>query len=260
MMTEIENIIKKYSVKNVVDCTFGAGGHTNLFLNNNCKVVAFDQDSTVMPYVNKIDNSNFKFILDNFANISVHLNSFYDLIFADLGISTMQLNSSRGFSYLHDSPLNMSMNNSNNLEDIINSLNIKEIESIIWNYGQEPMAKKIAININNFKLHENITTTFQLRKAIGIDNFSVLSRVFQAFRIFLNEEMDVLETLLKNILNYTNMTAFLTFHSLEDLRVKNFFKTNKMEHFLLNPSAEEIQVNSKARSAKLRFGIKQISI
>lgn len=257
MLDQIEKLIKYKKYETIIDCTFGAGGHSKMFLNYCNKLTAFDRDDTVENFVFKHDK--FQFIHDQFSNINKHI-VWADFIFADLGMSSMQINSHRGFSFMIDSDLDMRMGTPNalntnpngTLKNILNYMPTYKIKEIIEKYGEEKQATLIAHNIDRYRLRNKIITTLDLRKAIGIDKFSLLARVFQSFRIFINNEIEELELLLKNIMNMTDNVMILTFHSLEDRLVKNAFKNFKYKGFLL-PGNDEITINTNSRSAKLRF-------
>lgn len=250
---EIEEIISKITlqtpIQSGVDCTFGFGGHSKMLSKFIPKIIAFDQDPDVFQFAK---NTSIQLICDNFSNINQHIEK-TDLILADLGLSTMQLDSNRGFSFMTDTPLDMRMNkNGPKLKEILARLPRFKIIEIIKKYGEEPLAGKIGKNIESYRLKNNIQTTFDLRKAIGIDKFAVLARVFQAFRIFLNEEINSLEKLLEVIPNISETVLIISFHSLEDRLIKQVFKKYKFNGFFL-PTEEEILANPRSRSAKLRF-------
>jgi len=243
--------LKNESFNSIVDCTFGAGGHGRMFAKY-APVIAFERDE------------NYKNLHDDIESIKIHYKCFStiensvkktDLIFADLGLSSMQLDDARGFSFMRDSDLNMYMGGEEkkSLKHILKYMPIYKIQEIIKKYGEEKEAAKIANNIDRYRLKGDITTTFELRKAIGNDKFPVLARVFQAFRIFINNEMEELENLLKSIPSLTDTALIISFHSLEDRLIKHSFKKFKYSGFIL-PSSEEVILNPKSRTAKLRFG------
>lgn len=253
---KIEEIINKISkemkIDTIVDCTFGAGGHSRIFAPFCKRLVAIDRDQSVYKFVETINNV--EFFVDSFSNLSRYVEK-ATLIFADLGLSTMQLDSDRGFSFMTNSDLDMRMGDGpSKLRHLLKKMPVFRMKEIIQKYGEEPSATKIANNIDKFRLKKEIQTTFDLREAIGIDKFPVLARVFQAFRIFVNEELRELEILLEQIPKIASLSMIISFHSLEDRLVKAAFKRHFKFHTLFIPSEEEILENSRARSAKLRFG------
>lgn len=257
----IKEYIKKLQINSVIDCTFGFGGHTRMFLENSLKVIAFDRDLTVKPYAEAIENNNFKFISDTFSNINKYSLDKVDLLIADLGLSSMQLDSNRGFSFMTDSNLDMGMGyNKLCLKDILKFMPAIKLYEIISTYGEEPQARKIASNIDKYRCKKNINTTFELREAIGIDKFPTLARVFQAFRIYINEELFQLNSLLDSAFDLVNKCIFIiTFHSLESRIVKESFLKHKhlgYSKFHL-PTEQDILENNKCRSAVLRIFFKK---
>lgn len=262
---KIQFIFEKLPVKSVIDVTFGAGGHSEIFLKNNCKVIALDRDKTVLKFSEIFkNNSNFQIFIDCFSNILKYSKE-TDIIFGDLGMSTMQLEGSEGktgFSFMKNTELDMRMGeNGSKLNEIINNLPVFELEKILRDYAEEKNYKVLANNIVKYRLAKKITTTFDLIDAIKITQYANLARIFQAFRIYINSELLELENLLSSGFPIVKEGMFfITFHSLEDRIVKNFFRTHfKFRGFIL-PSEEEIKINPKSRSAKLRFGFHNYSI
>jgi 16S rRNA (cytosine1402-N4)-methyltransferase len=243
MNEEILKLIHLVNPKTVVDCTYGGGNHTQLCLNNQIKVFAFDRDESIIP----IKHENLIFENRKVSTIEQPA----DLWIADLGMSDKQLN--EGFSFMIDNPLDMRMskNEKDKLSNILHRMPEYRIAEIIKNFGEEKLYKKIARNIVNFRSRKKIETTFELREAIEIDDFSLLARVFQAFRIFINDELEELDKLLVNIEKYAKNAGIITFHSLEDRKVKHSFKKFKGKYFLPDES------DKKARSAKLRYFVSQ---
>ena len=256
LLDEILDKINLLKPRHIIDCTFGFGGHAERILEGGYKVTAFDQDPTTLPRLElfkKRFEGQFDFIIDNFSNISQYsLNP--DFIMADLGMSTMQLDSKRGFSFKEDSPLKMKMSDEGPfLKDLLNRMPAVQITEIIKKFGEEPRARKIASNIDLYRLKNQILTTFDLRKAVGIDEFKVLARVFQAFRIFMNKEIEAIEKLCDFIRNEKLNFCVLTFHSLEDRYFKVLSRRNYEHKGFVLPSTQELERNSKSKSSKLRF-------
>ena len=274
---------------NYVDVTFGGGGHSKQILKliNNGKLLAFDQDSD--SFINEIDDSRFKLVRQNFRNIQnvLEANKFglCDGIIADLGVSSFQFdNSHRGFSFRFDSKLDMRMNKDSSLSafDIINNYSENELVDLFLKFGEfkNIEAKRIALSIVKKRINTSIDTTAQLVHTIEhlfpvkLKN-KFLARVFQSIRIEVNQELDALMDFLKQIpfcLKKNGSAVVITYHSLEDRLVKNFFKSGNFngiaqkdffgvesKPFTLEnkkpivPSFSEINSNPRARSAKLRI-------
>ena len=239
----IENIITDKDAV-YVDCTLGGGGHTQGILENsskNSKVIAIDQDIEAIEFAKKrLENyDNFKVFQDNFKNIDtvVYLAGFekVDRILMDIGVSSNQLDiAKRGFSYRFCAKLDMRMDKSLKLSayDVVNTFSEKEIADIIYKYGEEPKSRKIARNIVEYRKNKKIETTTELAeiviKSIGKSmKRHPAKRTFQAIRIFVNKELEVLtQTLDKavNLLNDRGRLLVITFHSLEDRIVKEKFR------------------------------------
>jgi 16S rRNA (cytosine1402-N4)-methyltransferase len=251
MLKEIQSFVENQRPKKVIDLTFGAGGHSRMFLKLGCQVSSFDRD----PSVRRFAEENIQLNIDKFSNFYKYEND-YDISFADFGVSTMQLQEPRGFSFMNDSLLDMRMGGENEpLSHVLNRLNINELEYILRTYGEVVNYRRVAYNIDRYRLSKDITTTLQLREASGTDNFKILARIFQAFRIYINDEIGEINSMLSHLQPKLG-ALFLTFHSLEDRIIKRF--CNKFEfHGFLVPAEEEIASNPKSRSAKLRFGFKQ---
>jgi len=264
-----------------IDCTFGDGGHTLYLLNNfkNIKIVAFDWDEDVSKRLFEKENLNDRviFIRENFKNIKrsllkININK-VDGILADLGVSTKQLsNLERGFSF-NSSVLDMRMDNRNKLtaKEIVNSYSPEDLADIFYTYGEEYKSRQIAKAIVLRRRTMIINTAIELQKII----YSVkrtrskknpATKVFQALRIFINNELKNLETLLfdsHKLLNTGGRIAIISFHSLEDRIVKKNFKHNSdskiykiITRKIITPSKIEIKNNYKSRSAKMRVAEK----
>ena len=265
-----------------VDATFGAGGYSKAILESaDCKVYAIDRDETVTKFY---DDLNVKYpdrinlFIEKFSNIknlldSNNIKGINGIVF-DVGVSSMQLdNGDRGFSFLRDGPLNMSMDNSShiNASTFVNALREEEIANTIYNYGGERHSRRIARAIVNARKKKTIKTTFELANIVrsvvfrGKSKIDPATRTFQAIRIWVNDELGELEKGIKaasEILSENGKLIVVTFHSLEDRIVKTLFKDlcepgSTKTFFLLNKkvmkaSAEEINANPRARSAKLR--------
>ncbi|WP_174516987.1 16S rRNA (cytosine(1402)-N(4))-methyltransferase RsmH [Wolbachia endosymbiont of Cardiocondyla obscurior] len=264
-----------------VDATFGAGGYSKAILESaDCKVYAIDRDETVTKFYDDLSiryPDRIKLFIKKFSNVKNLLDSNniegIDGIVFDIGVSSMQLdNGDRGFSFLHDGPLDMSMDNSSyiNASTFVNALREEEIANTIYNYGGERHSRKIARAIVNARKKKTIKTTFELADIVrsvvfrGKSKIDPATRTFQAIRIWVNDELGELEKGIKaasEILSENGKLIVVTFHSLEDRIVKTFFKdlcaTDCKTFSLLNKkvieaSIEEVSANPRSRSAKLR--------
>lgn len=274
-----------------MDCTFGAGGYSKSILNKGTSLIAVDRDPSVSKYVDELEKEypgKIKFINCNFADISEEEFEL-DGIVLDLGVSSMQLDTpERGFSFTHDGDLDMRMgNDGKSAKDFINNAKEEEIANIIYEYGDEPSSRKIARRIVEARGRAPINTTFELadivRRAINRKpgKIDLATKTFQAIRIWVNEELDSLTRFLDKALSLLKIggrIVIVTFHSLEDRIVKNYFKQyiskrvarSKYSKEPLNPNDkykllykkpliptdEEVRENPRARSAKLRAAIK----
>ncbi len=274
----------------IVDCTIGLAGHARAILEKSHPQTTFigidlDPKSIEIAKENlKSLPQNINLINANFGNIAKvlkHLNiKEVDIIYADLGISSYQLDASeRGFSFQKDGPLDMRMspNLPKTATDLINTLKESKLVEIIKTYGEEKSAKPIAKLICQVRKKERIERTKQLAnlvcKAYGIDPEKIsaqrihpATKTFQALRIAVNHELDNLSALLKSaphILKSGGRFAVISFHSLEDRIVKNNFKENEAKGIYkiltpkpVKPTPSEILRNPRARSAKLRVAEK----
>jgi len=228
-----------------VDCTLGGGGHTEGILENsskNSKVVAIDQDVQAIEFAKKRlekYGNKLQIFQDNFRNIdtAVYLAGFekVDRILMDIGVSSNQLdNAKRGFSYRFEARLDMRMDSNLKISayEVINNFSEKELADIIYKYGEEPKSRKIAKKIVEYRKIKAIETTTELAdiviKSIGKSmKRHPAKRTFQAIRIFVNKELEILsETLDKavKLLGKNGKLLVITFHSLEDRIVKEKFR------------------------------------
>ena len=228
-----------------VDCTLGGGGHTEGILENsskNSKVVAIDQDVQAIEFAKKrLEKyaNKLQIFQDNFRNIdtAVYLAGFekVDRILMDIGVSSNQLdNAKRGFSYRFEARLDMRMDSNLKISayEVINNFSEKELADIIYKYGEEPKSRKIAKKIVEYRKIKAVETTTELAdiviKSIGKSmKRHPAKRTFQAIRIFVNKELEILsETLDKavKLLGKNGKLLVITFHSLEDRIVKEKFR------------------------------------
>ena len=229
-----------------IDCTFGRGGHSNKILkslDDNGRLLAIDQDSQAVKYGKKIFAKERRIMIEhcNFSQIMYiakkhnFVGNVNGILF-DLGVSSPQLDDpSRGFSFMHDGPLDMRMNIDEGISAVewLKIVSVNELENVIKRYGEERHAKKIANAILNQQKIRPITTTKQLvevvEKAVGQsrEHKHPATRTFQAIRIFINNELKVLTTALDDcveILAQSGRLLVITFHSLEDQIVKNLYR------------------------------------
>jgi 16S rRNA (cytosine1402-N4)-methyltransferase len=276
------------------DATLGFGGHTGEILNklnNKGSVIAADVDKDAFGFSkkkfkddNRVKPYNYNFSLIDIIS-KIESIEFFDGIIADLGVSSYQLdNPSSGFTYRMDAKLDLRMDKSRIISaaDIVNSFEVAELAKIIFKYGEEKNSRLIARAIINKRKIKKIETTLELSEIISAltpDRYlaKTLSRVFQALRIYVNDELEVLKTFLEksvNLLKSKGRLVVISYHSLEDRIVKEHFKYENLtcvcpkdfpvckcdkERRLriltkkpVTPSEKEIDLNLRARSAKLR--------
>ena len=269
------------------DVTFGGGGHSRAILDRltTGHLYAFDQDEDAAK--NAFDDPRFTFIPQNFKYFKNFIQLYHggqlDGVIADLGVSSHQFDTpEKGFSTRFDGQLDMRMSQSapNDAATVVNTYDLDDLTRILSQYGEVQQARFIASDIVMARDDEPIETTAQLKEAVqrrlpkGREN-KVLAQIFQALRIEVNQEMDALEAFLTqcpDVLKSGGRIVVMSYHSLEDRLVKNFFKTGNAEgkeekDFFGNlltpykiitrkpmvPSDEEVERNSRARSAKLRI-------
>jgi 16S rRNA (cytosine1402-N4)-methyltransferase len=261
---------------NYLDLTVGGGGHSRLILETaeDVKVTCVDQDEDALKAA-KENLSEFgdrvNFIHSNFANYQFIENS-YDGILADLGVSSYHLDHpERGFSFRNTANLDMRMNQQQSLTagDIINEWDEKELADIFFKYGEERLSRRIARRIVEKRPFD---TTTELANAIAYSvppkyrhgRIHPATRVFQALRIAVNDELKVLETLIEkapNALIPEGRIAIISFHSLEDRPVKHGLRNSPLLRILTKKpiiaTEEEIKQNPRSRSAKLRIAEKK---
>lgn len=268
-----------------VDLTFGGGGHSKKILDklNKGHLYAFDQDNDAENKAGEINDTRFTFIKAN-AKYLKNFMLYYNVdkvngIFADLGVSSHQIDTQeRGFStrFCADLDMRMNVNKKTTAKNILNNYPEKDLEKVFLEYGELYNYKQIVHLICKYRKRKRINTTFDLKNLL-LENIKIpkryeikfLSQVFQALRIEVNDELNTLKVMLKaayETLVKNGRLVVLSYHSLEDRIVKNFFKsktlgdnnsTTRRFKILtpkpLQPSFEEIERNSRSRSAKLRI-------
>ena len=288
LLDEVINYLDIHEDGTYVDATLGYAGHSGEVLkrlNEKGFLFAFDQDIEAIKYSNKKlseINDNFIIINDNFCNMKKYINKEVDGIMFDLGVSSPQLDEAeRGFSFHKDAVLDMRMDKSNLLDarKVVNEYSYNDLVRIFYKFGEEKYSKSIASAIIKAR---PINTTLELAEVIkssvpiSYRNKSHPARkVFQAIRIEVNHELDILESSINDafdLLNVGGRLVVITFHSLEDKIVSNVFKklcsddeSTKKLPFVpeelkakakmivkLTPSEEEIDENNRSRSSKLR--------
>jgi 16S rRNA (cytosine1402-N4)-methyltransferase len=275
----------------IVDCTFGGGGHSRGILEKlgkHGRLVAFDQDADAQK--NLLEDTRVVFIPQNFRHLARFLKLYkitaVDGVLADLGVSSYQFDEGeRGFSTRFNGPLDMRMDRRQSLQavDVVLTYNEGQLYKMFEQYGEVTNAKTLAKYIVHNR-HAKPLQTIEAFKALlqpvvkGNPN-KYFAQVFQALRIEVNDELGALREMLQQlpgILNSGGRAAIITFHSLEDRLVKNFFKQGSFEEEIENPfstsekesplkvitkkpvtpSVDEMRQNPRARSAKLRVAEK----
>ena len=277
------------------DCTAGGGGHSNAILDRlseNGRLIAVDRDPEAIATLTERfeGRENVSIVNDNFFNIKTILSRFTDEgadgILADLGVSSHQLDdAARGFSFHADAPLDMRMSMQGmSAADAVNSLSQRELQDIIYRYGEDKFAPRIAAGIVRAREEKPIETTLELAEIIKNsipaaarrEGGHPARRTFQALRIYVNGELDGLDGAISDMfdsLKVGGRLAIITFHSLEDRTVKQTFASlcegcicppefpvcvcgrksrGRLPQKALAPGGEELERNPRSRSARLR--------
>jgi 16S rRNA (cytosine1402-N4)-methyltransferase len=273
-----------------VDVTFGGGGHSRRILESlgpNGRLIAFDQDKDAL--LNTIEDSRFLLINENFRYVRRFLRfhgiKSVDGILADFGVSSHQFDEAdRGFSIRFNAQLDMRMNQQDVLSahSLVNSYEEEDLKRVFWQYGELRTAPALARTIVAARAEKPIETTFELKAVLnkhlpnGREN-KILAQIYQAIRIEVNQEIEVLKEFLlqtPELLSEGGRLSVISYHSLEDRLVKRFIRNGLFEgepekdvfgNFevplkkvggLIVPDAKEIKLNNRARSAKLRIAKK----
>ena len=273
-----------------VDVTFGGGGHSRGILSRlseKGRLFSFDQDSDALN--NAIEDPRFTLINQNFRFLENSLLMYgvtqVDGVLGDLGVSSHQFDKAeRGFSIRSDAPLDMRMNKMQDIDayKVVNEYDEEALADIFYYYGELREARKLAREIVNKRKSADIKTTEDLKKVFSYvpahKSNKFFAQVFQAIRIEVNQELEALKEMLvqsSNVLKKDGRLVIISYHSLEDRLVKKFLKNGMFEgeperdvygnyqkvfelpyRKAIVPTEEEIEDNSRARSAKMRVGIK----
>lgn len=268
---EVVKYLNPKSGGTYLDGTLGGGGHAEKCKRQKakCKIIGIDWDQEALEIAKKrlAKFKNITFVKDNFVNIKKIVKRKVDGIIFDLGLSSYQLGKAkRGFSFKKDGPLDMRMDKSQRLTaaDVVNNYRQDELEKIFRKFGEERFAKRIAQAICG---QRKIKTTFQLKEIVeGVIPIwrkrESVTRIFQALRIAVNKELENLKIVLKDaipLLKKGGRIVIISYHSLEDRIVKHTFKEYAKEGIIkiltkkpITPDEKEVEVNPRARSAKLR--------
>jgi 16S rRNA (cytosine1402-N4)-methyltransferase len=299
LLKEVLQYLEPKDGESYVDATFGAGGYSEAILAcSKNKLYSFDRDPEARQFADKLSEKfgeRFEFVESNFGAMSAELAqrevASVDGIVFDLGVSSMQLdNAERGFSFSKDAKLDMRMSKAGlSAYDVVNETEEDELANIIYKYGDERKSRQIARKIVREREKEKITSTLKLASIVNsVVGYSKKGKIdgatktFQAIRIHVNDELGELKQGLNQaaeLLKPGGKMVVVSFHSLEDRMVKEFFRTrsgavnptsrylpeskNTQEIFTLlkngavKPSDEEIENNPRARSARLRVVVKK---
>lgn len=288
LLDEVLDYLNVQTGKWYVDCSLGGGGHTSAILERGGKVVGIDLDRDALLEVEETQNSkvmsgapanavsqNLILVQSNFAKIKEVVEEKQITpagVFFDLGVSTHQLEEAeRGFSFNKDAPLDMRMDQGfgASAKDLVNALHVGELEELFTKYGEEFQAKRIAKGIVEERKNKPIETTRELAEIVaGVyhkskgDRVHPATKVFQALRIAVNDELNNLKEALPasfEVLAQGGRLVVISFHSLEDRIVKNYFRELEesgaawvLTDKPVTPCEEEVGRNPKSRSGKLR--------
>jgi len=305
MIEEVKSFIPKNKIIKVIDATFGGGGYSKSILNefDVSQLIAIDRDPITKKFANDLNTNylNFRLVNDKYSNIDKIVNKYnlnnnkFDLILFDLGISFNQLKDTRrGFSFQDKGPLDMNMGSSDKKTyDIVNLYEENKLAKIIFELGEEKFSRRIAKNIVLKRKNNSINNTLELAKIISDSipaknksksKIHPATKTFQALRIYTNNEINELQLSLNktlNILKKGGLLVIVSFQSLEDRIVKDFFnhssgkRWRSSRHYPeladlgpitfkiitkkpIRPSESEIKFNPSSRSAKLRVAEKII--
>ncbi len=282
LLAEILELVSPKKGDRYLDVTAGYGGHAQAILqitDNYKQSVLVDRDAQALSELRKkFSQRNISIIHQDYLNASVELDKArrqFDIIVADLGVSSPHLNEGkRGFSFSEEGPLDMRMDQSQQKTawEIINKSSEQELADLLWIYGEEPKSRQIAHLIVKNRPLDNTTQLAKIAQRAwpGYSRSHPATRTFQAFRIAVNNELDQLSKALPiwlKLLAPDGRLAIISFHSLEDRIVKQFYVSesgdrydaslNLLTKHPVTPGPQEIAINPRSRSAKLRVAVKQ---
>ncbi len=276
IIRSIDNFPQELNKKFIgIDSTLGGGGHSFELLNKfpNLQMIGLDQD----PYAIEAASNKLNIFKNRIKIIKTNFSDFkpkdkVSFVIADLGFNSNQIETAeRGFSFQKDGPIDMRMNpnQKTKAEDLIKNLTEYELADLIYKYGEEKLSRKIARKIkNDIQIKGSYSGTKELAYAIGgcfppkqrYRKIHPATRTFQALRIAVNKEIEVLDKLLNNASSWlvpSGIISIISFHSIEDRKVKNYFKNDERFFNLTKkpivPSEDEVKINKRSRSAKLRI-------
>ncbi len=299
LLNEVLKNLSPRDGETYLDCTFGAGGYSEAILNAaKCNLYAIDRDDIAEEFSKNLTKKfpqNFTFLRgkfsDSLALLAERNITKLDGIVLDIGVSSMQLDDRiRGFSFDSDAKLDMRMDQKNSLSafELVNEASEEELADIIKEFGEEPRARAIAKKIVHKRSETKIVTCLELAEIVrsfyrGYSRMDPATKTFQALRIFVNQELDELRSILTSsltLLKKDGRLVVVSFHSLEDEIVKKFLKKESgLDHSVsrylpkspqqklsenfriitksaISPREEEVALNPRARSAKMRVAIK----
>lgn len=260
----------------VIDGTVGGGGHSQVILEKigpTGRLLGLDRDAVTLQRVRErltTSHPNATFVHADFDQLEevaqAHGFTEADAIMLDLGFSSIQLDDpARGFSFQAEGPLDMRLDSQQHLTaaDLINRSKERDLADLFYRYGELYDARRLAKQVVEARHRQPIETTTQLVSVLGLKNPGVKAKVFQALRIAVNDELGQLERVIPqavSTLREDGRIGIITFHSLEDRIVKNAFRSNHRLQLVtkkpIEPSDEEVAVNPRSRSAKLRLAQK----
>ena len=261
MLDEVIAAFKPTPSKVFLDCTYGRGGHAEKILSYGSTVYAADRDYGAFAYDKQFECSRFSITRARFSDKMDYPCKFDGILF-DFGLSSDQIGTEEmGISFNSNSFLNMDMGMcSRSLYRLVNSETEKFIADIIYNYGNERASRKIAKAIYEYRKRKKIEYTSELveiiNKIVPKGAIQPSTKTFQAFRIYVNDELNEIINGLQQafaLLKEGGVIACISFHSLEDILVKNFGKSINVKCKALLPTRAELISNRRARSAKLRI-------
>jgi 16S rRNA (cytosine1402-N4)-methyltransferase len=281
LVDEVLAYLKPHDGKIYLDATFGAGGHTRAILEAapTCRVIACDWDEAALEThgvpLQQEFGSRLQLVWGNFASLykllKKHNIRMVDGVLADFGTSQVQIFERSGFSVYRDTPLDMRMSPAHfqmTAQDLIRTASEEMLRELFWQLGEEPHARKIAAAIVEHRAKKPIVTTGDLAgiiedlMGVGGRRIHPATKIFQALRIYINKELENIHSLLAvslKIVNPGGRVVCISFHSLEDRIVKQFFKDQEMLGTVKNltprgvvATPEEVDRNASSRSARLR--------